>query len=147
MFINLNTALQQYAEKVYQDYKDKLDDRSYRIANTLKFDVRVLNSNYQVILYLEDYWKYIENGRKAGGKFPPYTAIAKWVKDKGIKPYKKGISEKQLIYLIRRKISIDGIKPKHLLAKAVEENQGFLEKITASFKLDIMEGLSDEFIK
>ena len=68
------------------------------------------------------YWKYIEYGRRPG-KFPPPNKILDWVKIKpviprpvnGIKP-----TEKQLAFLISRKIARDGIEAGNQFKEALD---------------------------
>ena len=74
---------------------------------------------------LPEYWKYVEYGRKAGGKYPPRKAIENWIKVKNIQPYpdKNGMTPttQQLAFLICRSIAINGIQPKNLLLNALKK--------------------------
>lgn len=80
----------------------------------LKFDGRY----FTVTLLLQDYWYYLENGRKAG-KFPPPNKIREWIKVKPILPRQmkngKLPTQEQLAYLIGRKISKVGTPATHVL--------------------------------
>ena len=64
---------------------------------------------------LNDYIEYIENGRRAGGKFPPMEAIIKWCKEKGIP------TDNSTIFLIRRAIAREGVEPRPIMAKVFQE--------------------------
>jgi len=66
-------------------------------------------------IMLNDYITYIENGRRAGAKFPPIEPIVRWARKHGIP------TDNSTIYLIRRAISRDGIKPRPIMAKVFEE--------------------------
>lgn len=88
------------------------------LVNSIKGIVKQ-NGKYIVIsISLNDYWKFIEYGRKAG-KFPPPDVIKKWISVKPVlpRPLKNGKlpTENQLAYLIGRKISKNGIKAKPFL--------------------------------
>lgn len=66
-------------------------------------------------IILNDYITYIESGRRKGAKFPPVAPIVAWARKKGIP------TDNSTIYLIRRAISRDGIKPRPFMAHVLEE--------------------------
>ena len=67
----------------------------------------------------------MEKGKRAGGKFPPVSAIERWIEVKPVlpRPMSNGKlpTNKQLAYLIGRKIAIEGISPKPLLQRSVDD--------------------------
>ena len=90
---------------------------------------------------LADYWKYVENGRKAG-KWPPISAIAKWIEIKPVLPRPmdngKLPTTQQLAFLISRKIGLEGIAPRPLLQKSVDNVWDvFEEYIAEAFAKDL----------
>lgn len=66
-------------------------------------------------LMLNDYLVFIESGRRVGAKFPPVEPIVKWARKRGIP------TDNSTIYLIRRAISRDGIRPRPFMAYIFEE--------------------------
>ena len=75
-----------------------------KLYNTLS--VRATNDGDLIFdIILNDYLRYIESGRRAGAKFPPVEPIVRWCKSKGIS------TDNSTIFLIRRAISRDGIRP------------------------------------
>lgn len=82
--------------------------KSIRGKITLSFSKNILD------IYADSSLIYIDRGRKAGGKMPPKQAIDDWVRARNITPKGK-ISHDSLVYLIRRKIARDGIKPTPIL--------------------------------
>lgn len=72
------------------------------------------SGNIVIELLLNDYVQYIESGRKAGSKFPPIQPIVQWAKKRGIK------TDNSTIFLIRRAIAEDGIKPRPFMYKVLE---------------------------
>ena len=72
------------------------------------------SGNIVIELLLNNYVKYIESGRKAGSKFPPIEAIREWAKKK------LGKQDNSTIFLIRRAIAEDGIKPRPFMYKVFE---------------------------
>lgn len=79
-------------------------------------------------IILNDYLRYIESGRRAGAKFPPVEPIVRWCKSKGIS------TDNSTIFLIRRAISRDGIRPRPIMQYVFEEiddewNDGLADEI------------------
>lgn len=66
-------------------------------------------------IILNDYLTFIESGRRKGAKFPPVEPIVKWARSRGIP------TDNSTIFLIRRAISRDGIKPRPFMAHVMEE--------------------------
>lgn len=130
MWDNTLAVLEQYAQRLVAQYKDNLSqgkrNASSKLANTVKAEVKVEETVISVELTLQDYWYYVEHGRKAG-KMPPISNIEEWIKVKPIVPRPFGKSQKQipsprsLAYLIARKIGREGTKGTHSLQNASEE--------------------------
>lgn len=66
-------------------------------------------------IILNDYLTFIESGRRKGAKFPPVEPIVKWARSRGIP------TDNSTIFLIRRAISRDGIKPRPFMVHVMEE--------------------------
>lgn len=66
-------------------------------------------------IILNDYITYIESGRRKGAKMPPVAPIVAWARKKGIP------TDNSTIFLIRRAISRDGIKPRPVLQYVFDE--------------------------
>jgi hypothetical protein len=128
MFENTYKVLNEYGNRLVELYKKELTDgkinASYDLYNSVRSIFDDDGKSFEIKLELEDYWKYIENGRKAG-KFPPINAIEKWIEIKPVMPYpfKNGKlpTTPQLAKLIARKIGLEGIEPKPILQKSVDE--------------------------
>ena len=71
------------------------------------------SGNIVIELLLNNYVQYIESGRKAGSKFPPIKPIREWAKKK------LGKEDNSTIFLIRRAIVRDGIKPRPFMYKVL----------------------------
>lgn len=135
------TSINQIASNFLAIYKQQLQNNKTTgsLANTAsymtKFDGRYLT----ISLNLQDYWKYVEDGTKP--HFPPIEDILQWIKVKPVLPRKRNgklPTQKQLAYLISRKISKVGTKAYKPLNKAMSR-----------FKLQqkVLKALSQELIK
>lgn len=114
------------ANEFIKEYKQQLENFDANATGTLS---RTATASVEVngpliTLYTElaPEWKWVENGRKPGGKFPPRQAILDWMKVRNILPRgPRPISQESLAFLIQRKIAVEGIKPRPALHNAAEE--------------------------
>lgn len=151
-FKHLKETLERYAIDVKELYKSKLTEDDARASGELINSVNyILNFNaksFEVSLSLVDYWKYVENGRRAG-KFPPPDKIKRWIEIKPVLPRPfngKLPTIDQLTYLICRKIKLDGIKPRPLLKETLEEiNKEYEDKISEALTQDLENELDSIF--
>lgn len=130
MFEKTIDVLNRYGELLVNDYKDRLDRENITASGILRDSVKYLvNYNDSVMelnLSLEDYWYYVENGRKAG-KFPPIDKILSWIKAKPIipEPYNGKLpTEQQLAFLISRSIAENGIEARKPLHNSIQDTLG-----------------------
>jgi hypothetical protein len=142
---NLQQVLQEYAREAEEMYKYQLSlggkTPSRKLIDSVKSNVVVGEQSYEVTLTLQDYWKYIEKGRKPG-KFPPVGAILNWISVKPIipRPLENGSlpSPNQLAYLIGRKIEQEGIEPHPALMTTQEElDKIYHEKLSIALGHDV----------
>ena len=143
-FRNLQRVLMQYAETVVQQYRENLtaSDRiaSGELINNITYSVQENGQWYEVVLTLQDYWKYVEYDTRP--HFPPISKILEWVRVKPVLPRPdangKLPTEKQLAYLIARKISIVGTEGSHDLRDAVNlTTEQWREKIRVALMKDL----------
>ena len=147
-FRNLQRVLMQYAETVVQQYRENLtaSDRiaSGELINNITYSVQENGQWYEVVLTLQDYWKYVEYDTRP--HFPPISKILEWVRVKPVLPRPdangKLPTEKQLAYLIARKISIVGTEGSHDLRDAVNlTTEQWREKIRVALMKDLRDQL------
>ena len=144
-FTNTERVLNEFGNAFVELYRKKLNEgkinASYELNNTLQYIVDVNGQTLEVVVMLQDYWKYIENGRRAGAKMPPISAIEQWIEVKPIIPkiYNGKLpTVHQLAYLIARSIANNGIPPKPILQQSIDELiTSFYEKIEEAVKHDI----------
>lgn len=125
--IQLNELLQvlmDLARDIEDNYKEQLAasgryTTEYALIDSVRTQVRVGDSGYEVVMNLNDYWKYVENGTKP--HFPPPDKILTWIQIKPIIPRPDALgrtpTENQLAYLIGRKIARKGTEGTHDLEK------------------------------
>ena len=147
-------ALNDFGQKIVDNYRAELEACNYQdgqLYRTLSYSVKMDNSSWLISISLEEYWKYIEYGRRSG-KMPPLDVIEKWIKVKQILPrpltLKSGKSVvptiPQLSFLIARKIGRDGIRPRPFFKQSFEDaKREFLSKIADAVQQDIVESIKE----
>lgn len=88
-----------------------------------------------------DYLKYLDRGRRAGGKKIPVQIILKWIKRKRIRPRNakgqfKSMTLNQLAYVIQRSIFRIGIRPRNILNNAFKQ-------IDELYNNDVVSGIQE----
>ena len=106
---NLYDILVELGENVRRGYVNKLVKNGHptqenTLASTVTSEVIVKGTTYEVVLNLQDYWKYVEEGTRP--HWPPISAIAHWIQIKPVipRPDEKGNipSQQSLAFLIGR---------------------------------------------
>ena len=86
-------------------------------------EVEVVQDDGKSVIRLsaEDYLRWVDQGRKPGGKYPPLHAISKWVKLKGI--------SQRAVFPIAKKIAEEGIKKTDVVKKTITETERRYKKV------------------
>ena len=146
-------ALNDFGQKIVENYKAELEACNYQdgqLYRTLSYSIKMDNSSWLISISLEEYWKYIEAGRRAGAKMPPVSAIENWIKVKQIIPHSMTLKSgktviptiPQLSFLIARSIGRRGIAPKPLFKNSFEAaKKQFIQVIKDAITQDIKENL------
>ena len=150
---NLKEALETYGQVLEDTYREEIARTgafaSGRLFDSIHHIVTVEDYTIDLSLSLEDYWKWVEEGR-GPGKFPPLQKIEEWIRIKPVAPYPDARgripSNQQLAFLIGRKIAEEGTEGKHLLDISIESTQDWIALIEEAIDLDIEEEL-DEILK
>ena len=142
-FKRLKEVLERYGQLLVTKYQSYVPEASGKLVQSVRYELKYNETSYEVGLYMEDYWKYVEYGRKAG-KFPPLSKIEEWIKVKPVipRPYDGKLpTEKQLAYLIGRKIANEGIEGKNVLKRTEDEVR---DEMLMSIKQAIMEDIQED---
>lgn len=143
-FTHLQKVMEEYAVYLLSYSNDILPDK-YRIKSRLSYDFEIDGNFYNIIFKAPEYWKYVENGRKAG-KQPPISAIEDWITIKHITPYPtakgKLPTKKQLAFLISRSIGENGTKvtPTYFLSRSLDTDKSYWnDRIDQAVYEDVLE--------
>lgn len=133
---NLYDILVELGENVRRGYVNKLVKNGHptqenTLASTVTSEVIVKGTTYEVVLNLQDYWKYVEEGTRP--HWPPISAIAHWIQIKPVipRPDEKGRipSQQSLAFLISRKIAKKGTTGTHDLKETTDALLGYYEDL------------------
>lgn len=145
-------ALNDFGNFIITTYKSQLEAEQMNngeLYRTISYSVSTGTGGWVVSVSLENYWRYIEYGRRPG-KMPPVSAIENWINVKQIIPHSMTLKSgktviptiPQLSFLIARSIGRRGIAPKPLFQKSFEAaKQQFMQVIKDAITQDIKESL------
>ena len=147
---NLKEVLVAYGEALEEQYREEIANKnafaSGRLFDSVKSIIETDDKAFEVSLSLEEYWKYVEEGRSPG-KFPPLDKIEEWIRIKPVAPYPdsqgKVPTVKQLAFLIGRKIAEEGTEGQHLLEDALNNTQDWERLIEEAIDMDVAEELDE----
>ena len=143
--IEVRKVLTEYKTRFEELIKTKIQKKdkiaSGNLLASISTKIEVDGSVYTVILNSLDYLKYLETGTKP--HWPPTEPILRWVKDKRLPTReltgdKSLPTEKQLTYLVCRKIAKEGTEPNFIIAETIEElNEIYLKRLQEALEIDI----------
>lgn len=125
---HLTQVLEELGREVAEQYKNNLRESGHstrpdHLINSITTSVVVDDKAYKVVMQLNEYWKYLENGTEP--HWPPVDAIRSWISYKPVlpRPGKDGRlpTPNQLAFLIGRKIAREGTTGTHDFEKARDE--------------------------
>lgn len=159
------------AEDVFYKYKAEIiealrrnlidadKDQPGKLIQSIDVEIKELGTKLTFSLRMEDYWVFVDEGRKPGAKMPPQKAILDFIKVRGIKANPKRVktgiknkkikkalkqisrdkSLKQVAFLIGRGIKKHGIKPTNFFSSVVDGAliERLKSDLTAALKKDI----------
>ena len=151
-----------YLSEIVEDLEQKLIDADKDQPGLLlqsigdNSTVKQEGSKITLSIGMEDYWKFVDEGRRRGAKQPPPDAMLEFISARGLRLKKvvkkgskrvgKGVKRisrdkevKQLAFLIGRGIKKHGIKPTHFFTDVVnnELTNRLTKELSEAFQKDI----------
>jgi len=99
---------------------------SSSLSQSIEPQIKGTQSGYRLTVLMEDYWQYVEEGRRAG-KMPPIKNIYEWIRykrpmqDKIQQSPDKIAATKSLAYVIARKIGQKGTKAQPFVTPSLKQ--------------------------
>lgn len=139
-----------FVERAKQNLLQDGSNASGTLTNSFSYEVSIVDTTYTVTVNLEDYWYYVNNGRKAG-KFPPVDKIREWIRVKPVLPQVMTLKDgrqvlptvEQLAFLIGRKIANEGTQGTGFFDRAKQDTMEYFKE---SIELAITEDLENYIV-
>lgn len=141
------TILKEYEQTIIDGLIKSLENNNKiaggMLAQSIEAKTKIFGQSISLQVYMNDYWKYVDAGRKKGGKQPPQDAMLKhialrgewhvkkvndiskfYTNSKGLKVQRKNPlpldkARKSLAFLIGRSIKRKGIKPSNFVDEGI----------------------------
>lgn len=145
----INSNIERLVSKLVDLCREEL--RQYDATGSLSnftYHINLNGSYFELIFSLQDYYYYLEYGRRAG-KQPPIEAIEEWIRVKPIIPYAvngKVPDTRQLAFLIARKIGREGTEGKKPLTNAMysDNAENIIQEIKQAFANQVNDYLIEQ---
>ena len=114
------------------------------LVNSIRYEYSEGQRGFKIDFVADDYYVFVDEGRRAGAPFPPPKPIEQWLKERKIRP-RDGVTIEQLTYLVSRAISKNGISPTPFIEASqnaifkFSENQSLLD----AFEEDVLNNIPD----
>ena len=144
----INEICAELLERYKQEIKNTGHYASGELANTASYVTKWDGRYFELYFNLQEYWKWLENGRAPGNK-PPYRAIRDWMIVKKLIPSSKENRiprDYAFIANVRRNIAQNGIKPAKVLQKSLDGADDLLSKLADEFTKQLQEEINNEEI-
>lgn len=144
--MTIRSTIEQWISGVKEDLLAQYDRDGRRAsgnwARELEGNVIETDKGYRVTILGAYYTFWMENGRRPG-RFPPISAIRKWIDDKGI--IAGSISKDSLAFLIARKIAREGYKGKPTTGAVITNER--IDNLIRQVGMFLVEKTSSDIIK
>lgn len=145
----INSDIERLVSKLVDLCREEL--RQYDATGSLSnftYHINLNGSYFELIFSLQDYYYYVEYGRRAG-KQPPIEAIEEWIRVKPIIPYAvngKVPDTRQLAFLIARKIGWEGTEGRKPLTNAMysDNAENIIQEIKQAFANQVNDYLIEQ---
>ena len=145
----INSDIERLVSKLVELCREQL--KQYDATGSLSnftYHINLNGSYFELIFSLQDYYYYLEYGRRAG-KQPPIEAIEEWIRVKPIIPYAingKVPDTRQLAFLIARKIGWEGTEGRKPLTNAMYSDtaENIIQEIKQAFANQVNDYLIEQ---
>jgi len=93
------------------ELKEQGHDASGSLLTSIENELKTNPDGFEIVVTFNDYGKFVNEGRRDGGKKVPISVLMEWIERKGIATGQKEI--KNAAFAIQRKIEQEGIPTKN----------------------------------
>lgn len=144
---NLERVLREMGDRMRDFMRARLErngtNASSKLSDSITALVRKDNQAYEVLISLEDYWKWVENGTEP--HWAPIQPLREWVLVKPLVPEERNgklPTVEQLAHAVQWKIAREGTEAQPFFWNSVEDAvRDFEERVEEAIELDIGENV------
>ena len=146
----MEEKIQRIANDMLNLYKIELEQSKINASNTLsdtaKTEIIYNKNGFSIYFRLQNYWYYVENGRKAG-KMPPVNILYNWIIRKRINfiPDRKIRNHQSLAWAVSKSIAKKGYEGKKPLNKVINSKE--FKSLVEELEDIVFSGYEDEIDK
>ena len=122
-----NELIKQLQNNLLKKKNGSSSNASGALSQSITPEVKAQQKGYNLSVMMEDYWFYVEEGRRSG-KTPPIKNIYEWIQNKReiqskfiSKSTDRIAATKSLAYVIARKIGREGTRAKPFVSPALKQ--------------------------
>mgnify|MGYP000856976665 FL=1 len=155
---NIQKVLEKYGQMTVKRMAKKLS-WTKNLKNNIHSEVEETKNGYELNVKIPSYGIFVDEGRRAGAKFPPSKPIENWIRDKKVQQFRvqkswksasqatwgQWISNKSRLFLIRRAIAKRGIKPRPFIYIFYQYMNDLLKEMGPAAAMDVAIGLRTVF--
>lgn len=129
---------QLFVDLTKRNLEQKHKNASFELMQSISFDIEVIGLTYRFTIMMEDYWEWVDKGRKPG-KRPPLKPIIEWIFEKPSVKAAIGATSKGMKDMKMAKLG-DIVAPKPILAAAlgIQKKIGKLGTKGSNFFSDVV---------
>ena len=136
-------VLDDYGKSVVKEIKQNLDNTHSNATGTLKksitYNIVFTGMLMTVEFYMADYGKWVDEGRKPGGKMPPLKKILEWTSVRGI--------DSKYVWPIAKKIAEDGIRPTNFFSIPTSQTEFEAKKMQSKLEKAMAKDIENNLTK
>lgn len=141
--LSVNKLGQEYVDEMKRQLQESKSIATKDLYNSIRYSAIIKVNRIDLKIVALPYLYWIDKGRRASGKNPPFDPILRWVKAKGVQfqtKSAKSMSDISTAFVVQKSLATKDTKPKNIFAKtriAVLNNKPLMDEMAKSAAKDI----------
>jgi len=136
--LSVNIIGKAYVDELKKQLVESDSIATKDLYNSIKFSSLIKSNRIDLKIVALPYLYWIDKGRRASGKKPPYDPLLKWVVAKGIQF--DNMSQRSTAFVIQKSLATKDTKPKNVISKTrinVMNNKVLMDELATAAAKDI----------
>lgn len=125
--LSIKRVLNSILKDIKLSFQQIMIEKGVPSNSKLVKSVEVKNVRNEIIVYCNEYFEYLNNGRKKFSRKIPISVLLFWIKRYKIRP-RTGVTVNQLAYIFQNSIYKEGIKGRNFLKLAEKSMENIMTK-------------------